>query len=258
MQILTNPGAALLALVLAAVAHTATAGPVDFGRAELAIALRERGLPARQIEVSVRPGTAAESWSMGPAGVRAADERGAMYALLDAAEQIRRSGKIAAGAGRPATPLRGIRVFLHNKDQEESWYFAREYWDAYFSMLARNRFNRFNLVFAHQTNYLAPPYPFLVELAEFPQIRVPGLADAERARNLAMLCYIAKAAADHGVDFTLSFHTLEGGPSFTIPAAHITARFDVLYYFEVLNREKTGWFYPDPATSTPYFVVETR
>src|SRR6185503_9442852 len=39
MQILTNPGAALLALVLAAVAHTATAGPVDFGRAELAIAL---------------------------------------------------------------------------------------------------------------------------------------------------------------------------------------------------------------------------
>jgi hypothetical protein len=25
-----------------------------------------------------------------------------------------------------------------------------------------------------------------------------------------------------------------------------------------LNEEKTGWFYPDPATATPYFVVATR
>src|SRR6185503_4694013 len=84
---------------------------------------------------------------------------------------------------------------------EATWYFAHEYWDAYFSMLARNRFNRFNLVFAHQTNDLAPPYPYLVTLPEFPQILVPGLSDAERARNLDALCYAAKAAADHGVDF---------------------------------------------------------
>jgi hypothetical protein len=37
-----------------------------------------------------------------------------------------------------------------------------------------------------------------------------------------------------------SFHTIEGGPSFTIPADQISARFDLLYYFEVLNAEKTG------------------
>jgi len=55
-----------------------------------------------------------------------------------------------------------------------------------------------------------------------------------------------------------SFRTLEGGPSFTIPAEHLSARFDLIYYFEVLNAEKTGWFYPDPAVTTPYFVVETR
>jgi hypothetical protein len=55
-----------------------------------------------------------------------------------------------------------------------------------------------------------------------------------------------------------SFHIIEGGPSFTIPADQISARFDLLYYFEVLNAERTGWFYPDPATSTPYFVVETK
>lgn len=194
---------ALLAVIVGAATHFATAGPVDFGRVELANALRERGLPARSLEVSIQPGGAQESWSLRPDRVIAADERGGMYALLEAAEQIRRDGKLGPASGRPATPLRGIRVFLHNKDMEASWYFSRDYWDAYFSMLARNRFNRFNLVFAHQTNYLAPPYPYLVKLAEFPQVLVPGLADAERDRNLETLCYIAKAAADHGVDFAL-------------------------------------------------------
>jgi hypothetical protein len=43
-----------------------------------------------------------------------------------------------------------------------------------------------------------------------------------------------------------------------LPADQNSARFDLLYYFEVLNAERTGWFYPDPATSTPYFVVETK
>jgi hypothetical protein len=68
-------------------------------------------------------------------------------------------------------------------------------------MLARNRFNRFNLVFAHQTSYLAPPYPFLVALPEFPQVRATGVAPAQQARNLQALCAIAAAAANHGVDF---------------------------------------------------------
>ena len=70
-------------------------------------------------------------------------------------------------------------------------------------MLARQRFNRFNLVFAHQTNYLAPPYPFWLDLPEFPEIRVPGLSAEDRKRNLEMLQYISQAAADHGIDFTL-------------------------------------------------------
>ena len=28
-----------------------------------------------------------------------------------------------------------------------------------------------------------------------------------------------------------------------------------MYYFEILNSEKTGWFYPDPRVETPYYVV---
>ncbi|MFK4446125.1 hypothetical protein ABH944_006207 [Caballeronia udeis] len=59
-----------------------------------------------------------------------------MYGLLKAAEQIRRSGRIVPTAGKPATAMRGIRYFLHNEEMEKNWYFSKEYWDQYFSMLA--------------------------------------------------------------------------------------------------------------------------
>ena len=57
-----------------------------------------------------------------------------------------------------------------------------------------------------------------------------------------------------------SFKTLEASPvraTFTIPGNEISAEYDLLYYFEVLSRS-SGWFYPDPAKTTPYFVVETQ
>jgi hypothetical protein len=126
-----------------------------------------------------------------------------MFGLLEAADQIRATGRISRSSGCPAVPMRGIRYFLHNKELESGWYYSHEYWDQYFGMLARNRFNRFNLVFGHQTNYLAPPYPFWLAVPEFPEVRVPGLSDADRDRNLATLQYISQAAADHGIEFTL-------------------------------------------------------
>jgi hypothetical protein len=126
-----------------------------------------------------------------------------MYGLLDAAEQIRLTGRIVASSGKPATNMRGIRYFIHNEAMEKSWYFSKDYWDTYFAMLARDRFNRFNLVFAHQTNYLAPPYPFWVDVPEFPEIKALGVSVKQREQNLQMLCYISTAAAEHGIDFTL-------------------------------------------------------
>ena len=55
-----------------------------------------------------------------------------------------------------------------------------------------------------------------------------------------------------------SFRTVEGNGTFVIPGEHISARWDLMYYFEVLTAEGSGWFYPDPAAATPYFVVPTR
>jgi hypothetical protein len=44
-------------------------------------------------------------------------------------------------------------------------------------------------------------------------------------------------------------------PVFTIPGDEVDARWDLQYYFEVLNSEGTGWFVPDPALATPYNIV---
>jgi hypothetical protein len=210
----------LTIVVASVIAIPAMAGPVDFGRAELGRAAAEHGLAALSIRTEITTGPA-ESFSITPDMITGADERGLMYGLLEVAEQIRRNGKIVATQGKPATPMRGIRYFIHNEAMENAWYYSPEYWDAYFSMLAKNRLNRFNLVFAHETNYLAPPYPFWVDVPEFPEIRVPGLSASQRGKNLKMLCAISQAAADHGIDFTLGIweHNAWGGlpPSTRIP-----------------------------------------
>ena len=207
--------AVLSAAVLAVMAH---AGPVEFGLAEVNRAITERGMNPANIRFRTEIGQdAPESFRIelvsGMGRISGGDLRGLMYGLLAAAEQIRLTGHLSPAKGSPATPIRGIRVFIHNRDLDESWYYSKDYWQEFFAMLARDRFNRFNLVFAHQTNYMAPPYPFWVAVEKFPQVRVPGLTDEQRNRNLEMLKYISQNAADHGIDFTLGIweHNIQRG-----------------------------------------------
>lgn len=202
-----------------ALAGLARAGPVEFGLSEVDRALAERRLSPRafrfRTEISQDP---PESFRIEPGRISGGDLRGLMYGLLDAAEQIRRTGRVLPSKGSPATQIRGIRVFVHNHDLDESWFYSRDYWQEFFAMLARDRFNRFNLVFAHQTNYLAPPYPFWVRLEKFPAVRVPGLTEERRQQNLEMLQYISQTAADHGIDFTLGIweHNIQHGMTPTV------------------------------------------
>jgi hypothetical protein len=42
--------------------------------------------------------------------------------------------------------------------------------------------------------------------------------------------------------------------TFTIAQADLPPS-DLIYFFEILNHENSGWFEPDPATATPYHVV---
>jgi hypothetical protein len=143
--------------------------------------------------------------------IAGSDERGLLYALTDAARQIENAGKatpvinaIAEISESPEAPVRSMIVFLHNEADEKDWYYSKEYWNAYFEMLATNRWNTFNLVFSHQTGYLAPMYPYHVQVESHPEVKVEGLSDEQRKKNLDMLRYISSTAKEYGLDFTLS------------------------------------------------------
>lgn len=193
---------ASVAILILSSASNCLAGPAkDRALADLNLAMREKGLHLK-VDASVSGGIA-EGFEIRGTQVLGGNERGLMYGLFEAAEQVRRDGRLHDVKGAPNTAMRGIRYFVHNADLERDWYYSREYWDQYFAMLAHDRFNRFNLVFAHQTDYLAPPYPFWLDLPEFPAIKARNLSQDQRKRNLEMIQYISQSAVDHGIDFTL-------------------------------------------------------
>ena len=156
-------------ILLAALAR---AGPVEFGQAELDSAMAERKLKWKnQVELNLdAPDTfRIEPYSMGGAHITGGDLRGLMYGLLEAAEQIRASGHFTKTRGEPAASLRGVRIAL-SPELEKA---PEEFWNSYFRMLARNRFNRVHMVFQR----IEAPY------------RLPQ--------------FLSRAAAEHGIDFTL-------------------------------------------------------
>jgi hypothetical protein len=212
---------------------------VESGKAELQSAFLARGLKPLPVVTEIVPGRPPGSFAVEagpPARITGGDERGLMYGLLEAAGEIRTRGRLSPSSGTPHTAMRGIRYFIHNHDLDEDWYYSRDYWDQYFRMLAYDRFNRFNLVFGHQTDYLVPIYPYWVEVPEFPGVQVPGQTAAQRDRNLQMLQYISQAAAEHGVDFTLGIWEQNVWPSQKASVQGITAKNVGPYTYAALKK----------------------
>jgi hypothetical protein len=142
--------------------------------------------------------------------VLGSDDRGVLYATLDVARAIRLlppTGDvlqaIAENCERPDVSARGICMFLHSEDLEKEWYYSEDFWKSYFHMLAECRFNSFNLIFAHQTYYLAPPYPFLFDVEEYPEVKVTRLSKKQREKNLKMLQFISNLAENRGIEFVM-------------------------------------------------------
>jgi len=161
-----------LLISLVACALSLLAGPIDFGLAELNDALAARKLRWKnKAELSVEaPETyRIEPYSYGGAHITGGDLRGLMYGLLEAAEEIRTTGRLAKVHGVPATTLRGIHIVLDARLESAS----EDFWRSYFQTLARNRFNRVHIGFTN----LDPPY---------------------RMEKL-----LSQLAADYGIDFTL-------------------------------------------------------
>ena len=80
------------------------------------------------------------------------DERGLVYALLELADRVNNSSQPLVSIDlekpvveRPANTIRSLNRLFVSDIEDKPWYNDKEMWPQYLTMLATNRFNRFNL-----------------------------------------------------------------------------------------------------------------
>ena len=145
------------------------------------------------------------------------DERALVYALLELADRVRYSQEPLAAVNiqhaiveQPANKVRSLTRLFTSDVEDKPWFNDREMWPAYLTMLATQRFNKFNLCFGIGYDFLQKvtdayflfAYPFLFDLPGY-NVHVPQLPDAERDANLKMLKYISEQTVARGLQFQL-------------------------------------------------------
>src|SRR5262245_19976372 len=145
------------------------------------------------------------------------DSRGLVYALLELSDRVQHAtdplSALALRAPiieRPANAVRSVMRLFASDIEDKPWYNDREMWPRYLTMLATQRFNRFNLSLGLGYDFLRRvtdayflfPYPFLISVPGY-KVRAGQLPDAERDRNLEMLKFIGEQSAARGLQFQL-------------------------------------------------------
>ncbi|HVW85172.1 MAG TPA: hypothetical protein VHB50_10850 [Bryobacteraceae bacterium] len=145
------------------------------------------------------------------------DSRGLTYAILELADQVRHTGSIERAhplEEQPANRIRSIIRPFVSEVEDKPWFYDRDGWREYLTMLATNRFNRFSLTFGIgydftrevRDSYFHFPYPFLVKVPGY-DVQVPGVSDSERQRNLDMLRFIGEETVMRGMHFQVGIWT---------------------------------------------------
>lgn len=151
------------------------------------------------------------------------DKRGIVYALTDLADRARTVAGDDPFAGtfplveKPTARIRSMARLFCSEEEDKVWFYDRQQWRDYLSMLATNRFNRFALTLGMGYNYpyhnpwitdvyFYFPYPFLLPMESY-GIDVKELSEEERALNLETLRFIGREAARRGIDFQLALWT---------------------------------------------------
>jgi hypothetical protein len=171
-------------------AGAASAGPVDFGMAELNAAIDARNFRYKpkimaELDIEAPETFRIEPYAAGGGHITGGDLRGLMYGLLEAAEQMRSTGRLKQTRGVPALALRGVRI---TANPEAAWFASTEFWQRNFAGMARNRFNRLEVAFDS----------------------APG------PEALSALRMISQIAPEYGVDLAIGF----GAPG-TAAIAHL-------------------------------------
>ncbi|MBW8749064.1 MAG: hypothetical protein JF584_16170, partial [Acidobacteria bacterium] len=162
------------------------------------------------------------------------DGRGITYGLLELADRIRESDRLDAAfqlnapiVERTPNRVRSVARAFCSEIEDKSWFYDRAFWTRYLDNIASARFNRFNfaLGFGYDFptgvtgDYLHFPYPYLVKLAAYPDVRVdPPLAVGEREKNLETLQFIARETRRRGLDCPHADHQILG----LTPETHAT------------------------------------
>ncbi|SOD92244.1 hypothetical protein [Spirosoma fluviale] len=171
-------------------------------------------IPAKPEALGLVPGQVAGRQVLLASGF---DERGLVYAVLELADQVHYDARpLPALTSRkalieqPANEIRSLTRLFVSEVEDKKWYNDRAMWPAYLSMLATQRFNRFNLSLGIGYDFLRNvtdayflfSYPFLLTVPGY-NVRVPELPDAERDQNLAMLKFISEQTVARGLTFQL-------------------------------------------------------
>ena len=178
-------------LMLSAVLRAAS--PQEFGIAELEAAINAHDFKIKpkfmaELDLNAPETYRIETYQTGGAHITGGDLRGLMYGLLEAASQMRATGKLKPAHGTPALMLRGLRIAA---EPGADWYASEMFWRGFFEAMARDRFNRLQLTFE----------------------------SAPQDRDLATLHMIAETAAQDGVDLAVGL-----GPASPAAVARLLAR----------------------------------
>jgi hypothetical protein len=145
------------------------------------------------------------------------DERGLIYALLELSDRVQHSTQASSSLNilkpvieKPANEIRSLTRLFTSEVEDKPWYNDHVMWPKYLTMLATQRFNRFNLSFGIGYDFLQNvtdgyfvfAYPFLLSIPGY-NVRVPQLPDAERDNNLKMLQFISENTVARGMQFQL-------------------------------------------------------
>jgi len=246
-------GSNIIALIADPADPVVTTPAAQWGLGQLQSALARRGLDVRQMakldeapvgarcivaaggatqlarDAGVATPTEAESLAIAPGKLGSrevlvasgADGRGLQYALTEIADAIALGGDSratlypgAAIAERPANKVRSVMRMFVTDVEDKQWYNDRDFWRNYLSMLAAQRFNRFNLSFGLgydapsglRDTYLYFAYPFLLNVPGY-DVKAVGLPTGERDNNLAMLRFISDECLARGLQFQLGLWT---------------------------------------------------
>ena len=140
--------------------------------------------------------------------VSGSDERGLAYALYDLAEHIDAQGENAllfpeAVQKTPANAIRGVDRFIM-VTEDAHWWMSEEYWRYYLEMMLKSRFNRLCIIAGFDTAYLAPPYPFFVDVPGYDGVKIAAGVNVDRAAHLAALRKLGQLCHEYGMEFSLA------------------------------------------------------